>query len=132
VDTILILDDDAATLHSIAEVLRFEYYSILEASTGLQAIETGRQCGQLSLLVSAIEAPDLSDTTLGQPQCRTDRALRCRSRAGKLIVLSKGAPVLRGGANLDNPVSHAGSTIAGGMAALHSCLLPRASQRSRL
>ena len=53
-DTILILDDDAATLHGIAEVLRPEHYSILEASTGLQAIETGRQCGQLSLLVALV------------------------------------------------------------------------------
>ena len=50
-DTILILDDDAAILHAIAEVLRSEHYSILEASTGLQAIEIGRQCERLSLLV---------------------------------------------------------------------------------
>ena len=61
-DTILILDDDAATLHSIADVLRSEHYSILEASTGLQAIEIGRQCERLSLLVSDIELPDLSGT----------------------------------------------------------------------
>src|SRR5262249_8745986 len=32
------------------------------SSTGLQAIETARRCGRLSLLVSDIELPDLSGT----------------------------------------------------------------------
>ena len=62
VENVLILDDNPATLHGIADVLRSEYYSILEVSTGLQAIETGRQCERLSLLVSDIELPDLSGT----------------------------------------------------------------------
>ena len=60
--SVLIVDDHPATLHGIADVLRSEVYSIQEASTGLQAIETGRQCGPLSLLVSDIELPDISGT----------------------------------------------------------------------
>jgi CheY-like chemotaxis protein len=63
VKNVLILDDHPATLHGIADVLRSEEdYSILEASTGLQAIETGRECGLLSLLVTDIELPDLFGT----------------------------------------------------------------------
>jgi len=38
----LVLDDDPANLRGIADVLRFERYFVLEASTGLQALETGR------------------------------------------------------------------------------------------
>jgi len=60
VETVLILDDDAAVLECIAYVLRFEHYAVLEASTGLQAIDTGRQCGPLSLFVTDIELPDAS------------------------------------------------------------------------
>src|SRR6266404_3672448 len=61
-ENVLILDDYLATLHGIADVLRSEDYSILEASTGLQAIETGRKSGSVSLLVTDIELPDLSGT----------------------------------------------------------------------
>ena len=57
-ETILILDDDPATLECIGDMLRFEHYSVLEASTGLQAIEVGRQCGPLSLVITDIELPD--------------------------------------------------------------------------
>jgi CheY-like chemotaxis protein len=62
VKNVLVLDDHPANLHGIADVLRSEDYSVLEAATGLQAIETGRQCWKLSLLVSDIELPDLSGT----------------------------------------------------------------------
>jgi len=47
-------------LECIGDVLRFEHYSVLEASTGLQAIEVGRQFGPLSLFVTDIELPDAS------------------------------------------------------------------------
>ena len=57
-ETILILDDDPATLQCLADVLRFEHYSVLEASAGLQALEIGRQCGPPSLFITDIELPD--------------------------------------------------------------------------
>jgi two-component system, cell cycle sensor histidine kinase and response regulator CckA len=60
VENVLILDDQPANLHGIADVLRFEHYSVLEASTGLQAIEIGRQCGPMSLFITDIELPDAS------------------------------------------------------------------------
>ncbi len=78
VETILILDDDPAILECIADVLRFEHYSVLEASTGLQAIEIGEQCGPMSLFVTDIELPDASGIDI----------------ALKLVALYPGLPVL--------------------------------------
>jgi PleD family two-component response regulator len=60
VETILILDDNPAILECLGYVLRSEDYSVLEASTGLQAIDTGRQRGPLFLFVTDVELPDAS------------------------------------------------------------------------
>jgi two-component system cell cycle sensor histidine kinase/response regulator CckA len=78
VETILILDDDPAILECIGDLLRFEHYSVLEASTGLQALELGRQSGPMSLFITDIELPDGSGI---------DIALR-------LVALYPGLPVL--------------------------------------
>ncbi len=58
VEPILILDDHAAILGCIGDMLRFENYSVLEASTGLQAIEISKKCGPLSLFVTDVSLPD--------------------------------------------------------------------------
>jgi DNA-binding response OmpR family regulator len=57
VETILILDDDSAILKCTGDFLRFEHYSVLEASTGLEALEVGKR-RSISLLVTDIELPD--------------------------------------------------------------------------
>jgi DNA-binding response OmpR family regulator len=58
VETILILDDSIAILGCIGDMLRFDHYSVLEASSGLQAIEISRKCGPLSLFVTDVQLPD--------------------------------------------------------------------------
>ena len=63
-DTILILDDDAANLQGIAGVLRSEHYSVLEASTGPQALEKGKTCGPISVLVTDVDLSDSSGTDI--------------------------------------------------------------------
>jgi DNA-binding response OmpR family regulator len=78
VDTILILDDDAANLQGIADILRSEHYSVLAASTGLQAIETAKTCGPMSLLVTDVDLPHSSGTDI----------------ALKLVALCPNLPVL--------------------------------------
>ena len=78
VDTILILDDDTANLQGIAGVLRSEPYSVLEASTGPEALEKAKTGGRISLLVTDM---DLTDS------CGTDIAL-------KLVGLYPNLPVL--------------------------------------
>ena len=62
VDTILILDDDAANLQGIGAVLRSEPYAVLEASSGLQAVELGTTCGSLALLVTDMDLARSSGT----------------------------------------------------------------------
>ena len=57
-ETILILDDSIAILGCIGDMLRFDHYSVLEASTGSQAIEISRKCGPLSLFVTDVQLPD--------------------------------------------------------------------------
>jgi CheY-like chemotaxis protein len=64
-DTILVLDDDLANLQGIADVLRSEHYDVLTASTGFQAIETGQNCGPLSLFVADMDLPNSSGTEVG-------------------------------------------------------------------
>ena len=56
-ETVLILEDDPAILKCIGNILRFEHYSVLEASTGLKALEVGKR-RPISLLVTDIELPD--------------------------------------------------------------------------
>ena len=60
-ETILVLDDDQANLQGIAGVLRFEQYSVLEASTSVQALKVASDCG-LSLFISDMELSQSSGT----------------------------------------------------------------------
>ena len=61
-DTILILDGDAANLHGIGAVLRSQHYGVLEASSHSQAVELGTTCGPLALLVTDIDLDQYSST----------------------------------------------------------------------
>jgi CheY-like chemotaxis protein len=64
VENVLILEDDAANLQGIAEVLRSEHYSVLTASNGLQAIEITKACGPMSLFVTDMDLPNSSGTEI--------------------------------------------------------------------
>ena len=59
-ETILILDADPANLQVIGDVLRSEHYPVVEASTGLQAIEMGKKCRSMSLFVTDMDIPQSS------------------------------------------------------------------------
>ncbi len=77
-ESVLILDDDPANLHGIADVLRSEHYSVLEASSGLQAIEAEKNCGLVSVFVTDMDLPQSSGTEI----------------ALKLLTLDPNLPVL--------------------------------------
>jgi len=61
-DTILILDDNAANMQGIAGVLRSQDYSVLEAAADVEAIEIAKTCGPMSLLVTDVDLPRSSGT----------------------------------------------------------------------
>ena len=63
-NTILILEDDPANLQGIGGVLRYEEYSVLEASNGLQAIEKAKNSGPISLFVTDMDLPSASGTEI--------------------------------------------------------------------
>jgi CheY-like chemotaxis protein len=58
-ETILLVEDDAANRDVIGSILRSEGYTVLEASCGSEAISLCRE-GCPQLLVSDIELPDMS------------------------------------------------------------------------
>ena len=57
---ILILEDDSVTLQNIGDVLRSQHYRVLEATTSLEALETARRRGSISLLITKKDLPDAS------------------------------------------------------------------------
>jgi two-component system, cell cycle sensor histidine kinase and response regulator CckA len=61
-EKILLLEDDAANLQGITDVLRSDKYSVVAASTGLQAIETIATCGPISLFITDMDLPNSSGT----------------------------------------------------------------------
>jgi CheY-like chemotaxis protein len=63
-ERILILEDDAANLRGITDVLRSEDYSVLAAATGLQAIEIGAGRGPISLFITDMDLPVSSGTEI--------------------------------------------------------------------
>jgi CheY-like chemotaxis protein len=86
VETILILDDDAANLHGISAVLRHEHYTVLEASDSSQAVELGTTCGPIALLVTDMDLAQSSGT---------DVALKLVERYSHLpVLLISGTPMM--------------------------------------
>ena len=69
-ENILILDGDPAASHRIAASLRSQDCLILEAATGLKAIQIGRWYGRLSLLIIDIDLPDFSGTSIAMALSR--------------------------------------------------------------
>jgi CheY-like chemotaxis protein len=61
--TVLILEDDLSNRQIFSALLRSEGYKVLEASSGDEAIETGkRHYDKIDLLVSDVSVPERSGT----------------------------------------------------------------------
>jgi response regulator RpfG family c-di-GMP phosphodiesterase len=61
-DRILIFDNGPASLHGMGALLRHNHYAVLETSTESQAIEVGKTCESLALLVTNVELGRCSST----------------------------------------------------------------------
>jgi CheY-like chemotaxis protein len=85
-EKILLLEDDAANLQGIADVLRSEHYFVLATATGLQAIETTATCWPISLFVTDLDLPWSSGTEI---------ALRLLTLYPSLpVLLISGTPIV--------------------------------------
>jgi DNA-binding NtrC family response regulator len=63
-EKILLLEDDAANLQGIADVLRSEDYSVVGTATGSQAIEITQACGPMSIFITDMDLPKSSGTEI--------------------------------------------------------------------
>jgi two-component system, cell cycle sensor histidine kinase and response regulator CckA len=61
--TVLVLEDDPSNMQAFSAILWSMGYRVLEATTGKEAIETGRpHYGPIDLLLSDVDVPELSGT----------------------------------------------------------------------
>jgi two-component system cell cycle sensor histidine kinase/response regulator CckA len=63
-EKILLLEDDAANLQGIADVLRSEDYSVAAASNGSEAVEITMACGPMSIFITDMDLPNSSGTEI--------------------------------------------------------------------
>jgi CheY-like chemotaxis protein len=65
--TILVVDDEVALRHAVAEILRSSGYNVLEAETATRALEVAReQRAQLDILLTDIVMPGLRGPELAR------------------------------------------------------------------
>jgi two-component system, cell cycle sensor histidine kinase and response regulator CckA len=63
--TILVVDDDAAILAAVSELLTNSGYNVLRAATGSKGLEVSREFeGDIKLLLSDFQMPGMSGTDL--------------------------------------------------------------------
>src|SRR5260370_7216257 len=59
---VLVLEDDQSNMQAFSAVLGLFGYSVLEATTGKEAIEAGNCHGAIDLFLSDVDVPGLSGT----------------------------------------------------------------------
>jgi CheY-like chemotaxis protein len=83
--TILVLEDDPANMQAFCAILSCMGYSVLEATTGNEAIEASNKHAPINAFISDIALPDLSGTEV---------ALRLIQRQPDLAILFlSGTPI---------------------------------------
>ena len=95
VETILVVDDDAAVLKSVASILRQANFRVLSASSGPAALKLAKATeGEIQLLLSDVDMVPLSGPDLGETlkQTRPDTHVMLMSGGakGSLLVLNYG------------------------------------------
>jgi DNA-binding NtrC family response regulator len=94
-ETILVVDDNAAVLNAVVEILRHAHFQVLSARDGADAIETANQAeGRIDLLLSDVDMPLMSGPDLGLMLKKTRPDLHVMLMSGgangNLLVLNYG------------------------------------------
>src|SRR5260370_28848686 len=69
--TVLVLEDDPSNMQAFSVVLGLFGYSVLEATTGQEAIEAGHCHGSIDLFLSDIDVPGPSGTEVALELIKT-------------------------------------------------------------
>ena len=94
-ETILVVDDNAAVLKAVAEILRNANFQVLSARDGADAVELANKTeGRIDLLLSDVDMPLMSGPDLGLMLKKTRPDLRVMLMSGgengNLLVLNYG------------------------------------------
>src|ERR1700753_3250921 len=98
-ETILVVDDDPATLRLVVEILRIANFLVLSANSGSRALQLAESAPHIDLLLSDVEMDDMTGPDLGEAlkKLRPDLHVMLMSRGskGNLLVLNYGWAFLR-------------------------------------
>ena len=94
-ETILVVDDNAAILKAVADILRRAHFQVLSAGDGADAIELANKTeGRIDLLLSDVDMPLMSGPDLGLALKKTRPDLHVMLMSGgpdgNLLVLNYG------------------------------------------
>jgi hypothetical protein len=94
-ETILVVDDNAAILNAVVEILRHAHFQVLSACDGADAVElANRTDGRIDLLLSDVDMPLMSGPDLGLMLKKTRPDLHVMLMSGgengNLLVLNYG------------------------------------------
>jgi DNA-binding NtrC family response regulator len=94
-ETILVVDDNAAVLKVVVEILRNAQFQVLSACDGADAVEVANKTeGRIDLLLSDVDMPLMSGPDLGLVLKKTRPDLRVMLMSGgangNLLVLNYG------------------------------------------
>ena len=94
-EIILVVDDNASVLRTVAEVLRGANFQVLSANSGANAIELAKQTeGRIDLLLSDVDMPGMSGPELGVILKKMRPGMRVMLMSGgdngNLLVLNYG------------------------------------------
>jgi PAS domain S-box-containing protein len=124
-ETILLVEDDHAVRRTTASLLRMLGYTVLEALTRKQAVDTARATAELALLISDVVMPETDGmelaaaVRLARPSCRV------------LYISGYTEPTLLGGRSLDAPLLAKPYTIDQLAHAVRATLAPAPPDQTR-
>jgi DNA-binding response OmpR family regulator len=95
IQTILVVDDNAAVLKVVVEILRHAHFQVLSARDGADAVELANKTeGRIDLLLSDVDMPLMSGPDLGLMLRKTRPNLHVMlmsgGESGNLLVLNYG------------------------------------------
>lgn len=99
-ETILVVDDTATVLKTVASILEAANFHVLEASTGLEAMKIAADyIGRIDFLLSDVKMPEMSGPELGEALKKVRPDIRAMFMSGysggDILVLNYGGAFIQ-------------------------------------